>query len=88
MTIPDIQSQADDRHVNIEKVGVNSLRYPIVVEDRDNKVQSTVADLNIYVDLPHHRRGTHMSRFVEVLNQYHQNFFVDQLEKFLIELKE
>ncbi len=88
MTIPDIQSQADDRHVNIEKVGVNSLRYPIVVEDRDNKVQSTVADLNIYVDLPHHRRGTHMSRFVEVLNQYHQDFFADQLEKFLIELKE
>ena len=88
MTIPDIQSQTDDRQVNIDKVGVKSLRYPILVEDRTNQSQSTVADLNIYVDLPHHRRGTHMSRFLEVLNHYHQDMIVSQLENFLMELKE
>lgn len=87
MTIPDIQSQSDSRRVGIDKVGVKSLRYPILVEDRNNRVQHTVADLNIYVELPHHRRGTHMSRFVEVLNHYHQDMIVGQLDRFLAELR-
>ncbi|NLK49316.1 MAG: GTP cyclohydrolase I FolE2, partial [Candidatus Cloacimonetes bacterium] len=78
MTIPDIQSQTDERKINIDKVGVKSLRYPILVEDRQNQVQHTVANLNLYVDLPHHRRGTHMSRFVQVLNNYHQDMIIDQ----------
>lgn len=88
MKIPDIQSQADTRRINIDKVGVKNLRYPILVEDRENKVQHTVADINIYVDLPHDRRGTHMSRFVEILNHYHQDMIIGQLDKFLAELKE
>lgn len=54
MTIPDLQSQKDTRRIAIDKVGVKGLRYPILVEDRANKVQHTVADLNIYVDLPHY----------------------------------
>lgn len=87
MTIPDIQSQTDERKINIDKVGVKSLRYPILVEDRQNQVQHTVANLNLYVDLPHHRRGTHMSRFVQVLNNYHQDMIIDQLDTFLDELK-
>lgn len=70
MIIPDLQSQSDDRNINIDKVGVKGVRYPIVVEDRQNREQSTVADLDIYVELPHHRRGTHMSRFIEILSKY------------------
>lgn len=87
MNIPDIQAQADHRRINIDKVGLKSLRYPILVEDRENQVQHTVADLNIYVELPHHRRGTHMSRFVEILNHYHQDMIIKQLDRFLKELK-
>lgn len=88
MTIADIQSQNDPRKIGIDKVGVKSLRYPIVVEDRAHGVQHTVADLNIYVELPHHMRGTHMSRFVEILNRYHQEALIGNLESFLFELKQ
>jgi len=87
MTIPDLQNQFDDRRISIDKVGVKGVRYPIVVEDRQNKVQATVADLNIYVELSHHKRGTHMSRFIEILNKYHQDLFISQLEAFLQDLK-
>jgi len=87
MTIPDIQSQSDSRKIAIDKVGVKGLRYPIVVEDRANGVQHTVADLDIYVELPHHLRGTHMSRFIEILHHYHQEALIGNLESFLAELK-
>lgn len=88
MTIPDIQSMKDTRMIAIDKVGVKGLRYPIVVEDRRNGIQHTVADLNIYVDLPHHLRGTHMSRFVEILHHYHQEALIGNLQSFLEELKQ
>ena len=87
MTIPDIQSQADTRKIAIDKVGVKGLSYPIVVEDRANGEQHTIADLNIYVDLPHHLRGTHLSRFVEILHHYHKEALIGNLEPFLSELK-
>ena len=64
----DVQSLEDKRKVTINKVGVKNVKYPIIVDDRDNKQQTTIADLDIYVELPHHHRGTHMSRFLEVLN--------------------
>lgn len=87
MTIPDIQNQTDKRQISIDKVGIKSVRYPIVVEDKTNGVQHSVADLNIYVELPHYRRGTHMSRFIEVLNRYHKDAFIGKLDAFLLELK-
>ncbi len=87
MTIPDIQSQTDSRRIGIDKVGVKGIRYPIVVEDRENKLQQTVADLNIYVELHHSKRGTHMSRFIEVLNRYHKDSIIGSLDKLLLELK-
>ena len=87
MNIPDLQSQSDSRRISIDKVGVKGIRYPIVVEDRANKLQQTVADLNIYVELHHSRRGTHMSRFVEVLNRYHRDSIIGQLDKLLLEVK-
>ena len=67
----DVQSLPDTRGIAINQVGVSSLRYPIVVLDRDNKQQSTVAEVSLSVDLPYHFKGTHMSRFVKILNNYH-----------------
>jgi GTP cyclohydrolase I len=64
----DIQNQPDYRHIPIDKVGIKNLRYPIIVRDRRDGFQSTVASINMYVDLPHKTRGTHMSRFVEMLH--------------------
>jgi len=87
MSIPDIQSQPDTRKITIDKVGVKGIRYPIVVQDRENGIQHSVADLDIYVELPHQRRGTHMSRFLEVLNRYHTEVFIDKLDSILNELK-
>lgn len=68
MRLPDVQSEKDHRQIPIDKVGVNGLRYPVTVLDRDNRKQETVAAINMYVDLPKHFRGTHMSRFIEILN--------------------
>ena len=65
----DIQNARDFRKIPIQKAGIKSLRYPLAVLDRENKVQHTVGDVSMYVDLPHHFKGTHMSRFVEVLNE-------------------
>jgi len=66
----DIQNQTDERRLAINKVGVKNIRYPITVLDKRNKVQHTVGTLNMYVNLPHHFKGTHMSRFIEILNEY------------------
>src|SRR5580704_19334185 len=66
----DIQNQADHRQIAIDKVGVCDLQYPIVVLDRKNQSQSTIARLSMSVNLPHEFKGTHMSRFIEVLNQH------------------
>ncbi|MDD2683680.1 MAG: GTP cyclohydrolase FolE2 [Candidatus Cloacimonetes bacterium] len=87
MNIPDTQSQNDLRKIVIDKVGVKGLRYPIVVEDRANGTQHTVAELNIYVELPHYKRGTHMSRFIEILHHYHTEALIGNLPDFLQELK-
>lgn len=67
----DIQSSADFRRIDIRKVGVKTLTYPIMVLDKANRTQSTVARINMFVNLPHQFKGTHMSRFVEILNQFH-----------------
>jgi GTP cyclohydrolase IB len=83
----DVQSLEDNRNITIDKVGVKNIRYPIIVDDRKNGTQNTVADLNICVELPHHHRGTHMSRFIEVLNQFHKESLIKNLEVFLQEIK-
>jgi GTP cyclohydrolase I len=66
----DIQNQKDHRNIDIKKVGVKGIKYPIVVLDRNRGTQSVNATINIYVNLPHHFKGTHMSRFVEILNEF------------------
>lgn len=83
----DIQNLDDNRKVTIDKVGVKGVKYPIIVEDRANERQNTVADLDIFVELPHNHRGTHMSRFIEILNEYHQRNLVSEIENFVLDIK-
>ncbi len=67
----DIQNLADSRNIDIQKVGVKTVRYPITLRDKAQGRQHTVAIANMYVNLPRHFKGTHMSRFVEILNDFH-----------------
>lgn len=83
----DIQSQADHRNIGIDKVGVCDLRYPIVVLDQKNQSQSTVARLSMSVNLPHKFKGTHMSRFIEILNSHRGEMTMRTLPGILAGLK-
>jgi GTP cyclohydrolase I len=84
----DIQNQTDHRQIPINKVGVCDLQYPIVVLDRENQSQSTIARLSMSVSLPHEFKGTHMSRFIEVLNSHRGEVTMRTLPRILAELKE
>ncbi|HOM88471.1 MAG TPA: GTP cyclohydrolase FolE2 [Spirochaetota bacterium] len=86
-SLKDIQSQPDDRNLPINKVGVKDITYPVVVMDRADGLQHTVARINMYVDLPEHFRGTHMSRFVEVLNRYQGGISTKNVRNILDDLK-
>jgi len=84
----DIQSQQDHRRINIKKVGVKDIAYPITVLDKANRLQRTVASFNMYVNLPHHFKGTHMSRFIEILNRFHGAVELGKINLVLQEMKE
>jgi GTP cyclohydrolase I len=81
--IADVQSSADTRHLAINKVGIKSIRHPVVVRDKNVGVQHTIATFNMYVHLPHNFKGTHMSRFVEILNQHGREISVESFESIL-----
>jgi GTP cyclohydrolase I len=68
--LKDTQSEKDTRNISIDRVGVKGVRYPIVVKDKENRSQSTVAFVSLAVDLPKEFKGTHMSRFLEVLHNH------------------
>lgn len=85
-TIPDVQSSEDTRRLAINKVGIKSIRHPVKVRDRNGGVQHTVAMFNMYVGLPHHFKGTHMSRFVEILNGREHEISVESFEPMLREM--
>ncbi len=87
-TMRDIQNERDYRQIPINKVGIKNLRYPVMVMDRKNAFQHTVASINMYVDLPHHDKGTHMSRFVEILNLFHPDVSLKKITEVLQEMKE
>lgn len=84
----DIQSQVDNRRINIKKVGVKTISYPVTVLDKAKSRQQTIATVNMYVNLPHRFKGTHMSRFVEILNQYHGAIDLRNFHLILQEMKE
>ena len=81
----DIQNEEDTRAVPLQKVGVKNVKYPVQVLDKAKKIQNTTATVNLFVNLPHNFKGTHMSRFMEVFHKYHEdismNNFLDMLEE-------
>lgn len=79
----DIQSTSDHRRIEIDKVGVKNITYPVTLLDKAHGKQSTVATVNMYVGLPHHFKGTHMSRFVEVLNEHREGLRIGSFPKIL-----
>lgn len=85
-SIPDIQSCADTRQLAINKVGIKSIRHPIRISDRDRGTQHTIATFNMYVGLPHNFKGTHMSRFVQILNSHEQEISVENFPIMLTEM--
>ena len=78
--LKDTQSESDHRRIAIDRVGVKNLRYPIKVLDKASQTQSTIATVSLTVDLPHHYKGTHMSRFIEVLNEHGPILHVEKIQ--------
>ncbi len=86
--IADVQNSKDTRHIPINKVGIKDIRHPIRVRDRSEGEQHTVANFNMYVNLPHDFKGTHMSRFVEILNNHEREISVKSFKEMLVEMAE
>ena len=86
--IPDIQSSKDTRHISIDKVGIKDIKHPVVVKDRSGREQHTVANFNMYVNLPDQYKGTHMSRFVENLNNHEYEITVKSFKRMIEEMTE
>jgi GTP cyclohydrolase I len=84
----DVQSQPDYRNIPIDKVGIKNLRYPITVRDRRDGFQHTIAAINMFVDLPHDNKGTHMSRFVELLHLLRPEVSLKKFSAILENMKE
>ena len=85
--LKDVQGEPDFRRIDIGKVGVKDIRYPVVVLDRKNRFQHTIASINMYVDLPHQFKGTHMSRFIEILNEHRGEISVRKFPEILRKMK-
>ena len=84
----DVQKESAKHEIDIDKVGVKGVKYPIVVLDKKNKSQNTVATINMYVDLPRSFRGTHMSRFIEILDRHKGRMTFHNISPILSEMKE
>ncbi len=81
--IADVQNYADSRRIAIDKVGIKAIRHPVKVLDKSGGAQHTIATFAMYVYLPHHFKGTHMSRFIEILNGYEREISVESFEHML-----
>jgi len=86
--LPDTQNQKDVREIPINKVGVKNLKYPIALKDKENEIQHTIATISMTVDLPMHFKGTHMSRFVEILQNEKREIHIDSVYNILGEMQE
>lgn len=84
----DIQSLRDTRNIDINKVGVKGIKYPLIVLDKKEKVQHVNATVNMYVNLPRQFKGTHMSRFIEILNESRGQVNIRTLRGILEKMKE
>src|ERR1022692_3293206 len=86
--VEDVQGHSDTRRIPINKVGIKDIYHPVKVKDRATGEQHTVANFNMYVNLPHNFKGTHMSRFVEILHRHEREISVDSFGKMLEEMTE
>lgn len=86
----DIQNTVDTREVPLKKVGIKDLEYPVTVLDKERGTQATTARIDLFVNLPHDYKGTHMSRFVEIFHRHHENLgmnkFLEMLEEMRVNL--
>jgi len=87
-SIADVQGSADLRQIPINKVGIKDIYHPVRIKERAGGEQHTVANFNMYVDLPHNFKGTHMSRFVEILNNHEREISVKSFRDMMTELTE
>jgi GTP cyclohydrolase IB len=85
VSVEDVQSRADTRRIPINRVGIKDIRHPVKVKDRSTGEQHTIATFNMYVNLPHNFKGTHMSRFVEILHR-EREISVDSFQQMLSEM--
>jgi len=86
--IADVQGSADVRQIPINKVGIKDIYHPVRIKERAGGEQHTVANFDMYVDLPHNFKGTHMSRFVEILNNHEREISVKSFRDIMTELTE
>ena len=86
LQIEDVQGSADTRRIPINQVGIKDIRHPIRIKDRAGGEQHTIATFSMTVDLPHDFKGTHMSRFVEILNNYEREITTDTFKEMLTEM--
>ncbi len=84
----DIQATEDERRIPIDRVGVRKVKYPLEVRERDNGPQKTVGEFSLTVDLPQEFKGTHMSRFLEVLSVHNHDLSAETIPHILVRLKE
>ena len=87
-TIADVQSSKDTRQIAINKVGIKDIRHPVRIQDRTGGEQHTIAHFNMYVNLPHNFKGTHMSRFIEILNNHERELSVKSFKDVMVEMTE
>ena len=88
VVLHDKQNEPDHRQLRIDKVGVRGLRFPVQVRDKAHSYQNTVATIGMFVDLPHQFKGTHMSRFIEVLNAHGSVIHVENIPDVLYAMQE
>jgi GTP cyclohydrolase IB len=84
--IEDVQGRADTRRIPIDRVGIKDVYHPVRVKDRSGGEQHTIANFNMYVHLPHNFKGTHMSRFVEILNEHEREISVESFNRMLADM--
>ncbi len=84
--MPDVQGSSDTRRIPINRVGIKDIRHPVRIRDRSGGEQHTVAQFNMYVNLPHNFKGTHMSRFVEILNNHEREISVQSFREMMHEM--
>ena len=84
----DMQNTADHRNLSLNKVGVKNIHYPVKILDKADRHQHTSAELDLYVNLPHHFKGTHMSRFIEVFHAHSHDIRMSNFHQMLEKIRQ